>query len=77
MSKITNLEVGEVGLLVELRRLKTEGVDDVVDRLRTLLEGILLLLSGGVGAWISEVSIDRPRVDYLQATCRYRRPRQA
>lgn len=42
----TDLEVGEVALLVELGRSKTERVDDVVDRRVTLTEFLLSLLSG-------------------------------
>ena len=48
------LEVGEESLLVEGSRLQTEGVDDVVDRLRALLErAVLIVLGRGVGAWCS------------------------
>lgn len=43
------LEVGEVALLVELGALETEGVDNVVDLDGSILELLLLLLSGGVG----------------------------
>ena len=47
----TDLEVGEVGLLVELSRLKTEGVDDIVDCDSTVLDRLLSLLSGWVSTW--------------------------
>lgn len=46
----TNLEVGEEGLFVEGGGLETEGVDDVVDLGGALLEGLVLLLGGGVSA---------------------------
>ena len=58
MSKITNLEVGEVGLLVELCLLETEGVHDVVDGLLAVLEALVLLLGGGVGTLIRSVRFD-------------------
>ena len=50
------LKVGEVGLLVELGRLETERVDDVVDGDGTLLEGLLTLLRrrvGTCGLWLA------------------------
>ena len=53
---MTNLEVGEIGLLVEGGLLETEGVDDVVNLRRTLLKRLLGLLSGGVGACMVEFS---------------------
>ena len=45
------LEVGEVGLLVERRRLEAERVDDVVDGDHAVLNGILSFLRGRVGTW--------------------------
>lgn len=42
--------MGQVGLLVELGGLETEGVDKVVDDLGTLLKVITALLGGRVGA---------------------------
>ena len=45
----TDLEVGKVGLLVELGRLETERVDDIVDGNGTVLNTLVLLLGGGVG----------------------------
>ena len=63
------LEVGEVGLLVERRRLEAERVDDVVDLLGAVLDGLLLLLGGRVGACANtrgERSVTRAsRVDQL------------
>ena len=46
----TDLEVGEVGLLVELSRLKTEGVDDVKNLLALVVGTFLSLLGRSVGA---------------------------
>ena len=45
-----NLKVGKVGLLVKGSRLETEGVDNVVDLGRTVLEGLVAVLSRGVSA---------------------------
>lgn len=45
-----SLEVREEGLFVERRRLETERVDNVVELRGTLLEGLIRLLGGGVGA---------------------------
>ena len=53
----TDLEVGEVGLLVELSRLKTEGVDDVVYGNHALLELLTTLLSGRVGTYSNNQSL--------------------
>ncbi len=44
------LEVGKVGLLVERGALQTERVDDVVDLLLGVLQGLIGLLGGRVGA---------------------------
>jgi hypothetical protein len=44
------LEMAEVGLLVELGRLETEGVHDVVDLDGTILETLIGFLSRGVGS---------------------------
>lgn len=42
--------MAEVGLLVELGRLETEGVHDVVDLDGTILKTLLGFLSRGVGS---------------------------
>ena len=54
------LEVSKVGLLVEAGALETERVDDVVDLDDLILEGLLSLLGGGVGAnvWDTLVLVD-------------------
>ena len=61
------LEVGEERLFVERGRLETEGVDDVVDLGRALLEGLVRILCRGVGAYAERkvcVQCARgPRVD--------------
>lgn len=44
------LEVAEVGFLVERGALQTEGVDDVVDGLRAVLEGFVGFFGRGIGA---------------------------
>lgn len=44
------LEISKVGLLVEAGALETERMDDVVDLDDLILEGLLSLLSGSVGA---------------------------
>ena len=46
----STLEVNKITLLVELGALETERVDNVVDLERGVLEGLLALLGGGVGA---------------------------
>lgn len=43
------LEVGEVRLLVKRSRLEAKRVDDIVDGGSTILESLVLVLSGGVG----------------------------
>ncbi len=54
------LEVSKVGLLVEAGARETERVDDVVDLDDLILEGLLSLLCGGVGAnvWDTLVLVD-------------------
>ena len=47
--ELRTLEVGHICLLVELGRLKTEGVDDVVDLDGLVLDTLISLLGGGVG----------------------------
>ena len=43
------LEISQIGLLIESGGLEPEGVDDIVDLSGTVFEGLLLVLSGGVG----------------------------
>lgn len=45
----TCLEISQVRLLVEGRRLETEGVHDVVDLLGAFFESLFGIFSGGVG----------------------------
>ena len=47
----SHLEICQIGLFVELGRLEAEGVDDVVDLLGTVLNGLILLLLRRVRAW--------------------------
>lgn len=53
-----SLKVGEVRLLVELGRLETERVDDVVDLDGTLLKSLLSLLGGSVGTGVWLIVLD-------------------
>jgi len=52
---VRTLEVREVGLLVEAGALQTERVDDVVDLDGLILNTLLGLLGGGVGANVLKV----------------------
>lgn len=66
------LDMGEVTFLIELADLlKTERVDYVVYLLGAVLEGLILLFSGGVGACVEVSKGD----GLMGATCRCRRLR--
>jgi hypothetical protein len=49
---IPTLEVCEVALLVEARRVQTEGIDDIIDLLRPVLDALLGLLCGRVATGV-------------------------
>ena len=66
------LEVSKVGLLVEAGARETERVDDVVDLDDLILEGLLSLLCGGVGANVW----DNIRVSRRRTTVRKSRGRR-